>query len=372
MMFVAKTFSGLNQNALRFLLPTWMSAQTGVVLRLGFGAIFFFIYEIFVHKKFQLPSWKEALLLFGAGLLFVFGYMWALLEGLTYTTPISSSIFISLQPVFVFIICLVIKTDHSTWKKVIGMILGFGGALLCVLTQKHQSEVASDPFKGNMFCLLGAFLFSCYLVTEKRFIPKLGSAMVSGLTFLGGAVGGIILVCFTGWDAPVLHKAIFSAPMLVLLFVLIFPTSISYLLQDFSLKLLSATVVALYSDLILIVSAIASYILGQDKFSWWQILAILLMLVSVYLVEVSESATPKSPTKPSTSDRSATIPQADRSSSSDQPSKIPQNELSSASHLASTSDHPSSSLQSSGQSKTDLTSSDSLPSAPKTPRNPSP
>ena len=296
MMFVAKTFSGLNQNALRYLLPTWMSPQTGVVLRLGFGTLFFFVFELFVRKKFSMPSWKDALLLFGAGLIFVFGYMWALLEGLSYTTPISSSIFISLQPVFVFIICLVIKTEKSTWKKVIGMLLGFGGALLCVLTQ-HSSEVASDPFKGNMLCLLGAFLYSCYLVTEKKYIPRLGSAMVSGLTFFGGAVGSVILICFSGWDSQVLKEGFFGTPMLVLMFVLIFPTSISYLLQDFSLKLLTATVVALYSDLILIVSAIASYIIGQDKFSWWQILAIALMLVSVYLVEVSESKSSTVPIK---------------------------------------------------------------------------
>ena len=293
MMFVAKTFSGLNQNALRYLLPNWMNAQSGVVFRLGFGTIFFIIYECFVWKKFKLPSFKEAILLILAGLFLVFGYMWALLEGLSYTTPISSSIFISLQPVFVFIICLIIKTEKATWKKVSGMVIGFGGALLCVLTQ-HSNDIATDPLKGNLLCLLGAFLFSCYLVTEKRFIPKLGSAMVSALTFGGGAIGSVIFVLFTGWDAPVIHQNIFSTPMLVLLFILIFPTSLTYLLQDFSLKLLTATVVALYSDLILIVSAIASYIIGQDKFSWWQILAIVLMLVSVYLVEVSEATTHKS------------------------------------------------------------------------------
>ncbi|MCH5233020.1 MAG: DMT family transporter [Muribaculaceae bacterium] len=292
MMFVAKTFSGLNQNALRYLLPNWMSAQTGVVLRLGFGTLFFIVYELFVWKKFVLPKWKDALILLLTGLVFVFGYMWSLLEGLSYTTPISSSIFISLQPVFVFIICLIIKTEKATVKKVVGMVLGFGGALLCVLTQ-HSSDIASHPIKGDLLCLLGAFLFSCYLVTEKRYIPQLGSAMVSALTFGGGAIGSIILVCFTGWDAPVLHQNIFSVPMLVLLFVLLFPTSLSYLLQDFSLKLLSATVVALYSDLILIVSAIASYIIGQDRFSWWQILAIVIMIVSVYLVEVSETTTEK-------------------------------------------------------------------------------
>ena len=185
MMFVAKTFSGLNQNALRFLLPKWMSAQTGVLLRLGFGTLFFIIYEIFVWKKFSHPNWKDTIKLIVTGLIFVFGYMWALLEGLSYTTPISSSIFISLQPVFVYIICLVIKTDTATWKKVIGMILGFGGALLCVLTQ-HTSEIATDPMKGNLFCLLVAFLFSCYLVIEKRYIPKYGSVLVSTLTFGSG------------------------------------------------------------------------------------------------------------------------------------------------------------------------------------------
>lgn len=289
LMFVSKTFSGLNQNALRFLLPTWMSAQTGVLLRLGAGTILFFLYQLAVGRKFARPRWKDARLLVLTGLVFVFGYMWTLLEGLTYTTPISSSIFISLQPVFVFIICLIIKTEKATIKKISGMIIGFGGALLCVLTQ-HGSDVATDPLKGNLFCLCGAVLFSCYLIIEKKYIPLYGSAMVSFLTFGGGAIGAAMLALLSGWDAPVLHQHLFSTPMLVLLFVLIFPSFISYLLQDFSLKLLPATVVALYSDLILIVSAVASYVLGQDHFSWWQICAILLMLVSVYLVETSESS----------------------------------------------------------------------------------
>lgn len=289
-MFISKTFSGLNQNALRFLLPKWMGANTGVLLRLGGGALLFFLYQLFVRKKFQRPGLKDTLLLVLAGLVFVFGYMWALLEGLTYTTPISSSIFISLQPVFVFIICLIIRTEKSTLKKVAGMIIGFGGALICVLTQ-HGSEIATDPLKGNILCLCGALLYSFYLVIETKYIPLYGSAMVSFLTFGGGTLGAIVLVCLTGWDAPVFHQNLFSTPMLVLLFILIFPSFVSYLLQDFSLRLLPTTVVALYSDLILIVSAIASYIIGQDKFSWWQIGAIILMLLSVYLVESSESST---------------------------------------------------------------------------------
>lgn len=286
-MLASKTFSGLNENALRYLLPNWMGALTGVVLRLGFGSIFFWIWGFFTRKKEPKASARDVLTLFGVGVVFVFGYMFTLLEGLSYTTPISSSIFISLQPAFVYIICLFLRTDRISTGRVAGLILGFGGALLCVLTQKG-SDVASDPLKGNLFCLVSAVLFASYLVIEKVYLKRLGSATVSKWTFSGGAVAAAVVVAFTGWHAPVLAQGLFSTPMLVLLFVLIFPTSISYLLQDFGLKLLPATVVALYGEWILVVAAVVSYILGQDHFSWWQIMAILLMLVSVYLVENAE------------------------------------------------------------------------------------
>lgn len=293
-MFASKVFSGLNENALRYLLPTWMSAFSGVVLRLGFGSVFFWVWGLFGRDKGEKASVKDMIVLFGVGVVFVFGYMFTLLEGLSYTTPISSSIFISLQPVFVYIICLFLRTEQLSVGKVAGILIGFGGAMLCILTQR-SSAIASDPFKGNMFCLGSAVLFASYLVIEKIYLKRLSSATVSKWTFLGGAVAAGVLVIFTGWHAPVLHQGLFSTPMLVLLFVLIFPTSVSYLLQDFALKVLPATVVALYGDLILIVAAITSYILGQDIFSWWQILAIALMLVSVYLVEVAEQKGSASP-----------------------------------------------------------------------------
>lgn len=293
-MFSSKVFSGLNENALKYLLPTWMNALSGVTLRLGFGSLFFWIWGAFNRHKFPKPSAKDILTLFFVGVIFVFGYMWTLLEGLSYTTPISSSIFISLQPVWVYIICLIIGTEQLSKGKIAGIIIGFGGALLCILTQK-SGGVASDPFKGNLFCLASSILFAAYLVIEKRYLKRLGSAMVSKWTFLGGAIPALIVALTSGWNAKVLEQSLFSIPMLVLLFVLIFPTSISYLLQDFALKILPATVVALYGDLILIVAAIMSYILGQDIFSWWQILAIALMLGSVYLVEVAEQSSGSNP-----------------------------------------------------------------------------
>lgn len=296
-MGIAKIFSGLNENALRYLLPTWMGPITGVLLRLGGGTILFFLWGVYMdHRDPSHPkaSVRDRLWLFAIGVVMVYGYMWALLEGLTYTTPISSSIFISLQPAWVFIICLIMRTEKATVWKVFGLLLGFGGALLCILTGQH-SDVASDPFRGNMYCLLSSVLYAGYLVVQKVFLKRLDNSTVSMWTFFGGAVAAAVVVLITGWDAKVFTQGLFSTPMLILGFVIFFPSFISYLLQDIGLKNLPATVVALYGDVILVVATIASYLLGQDRFSWWQMLAIVMMLVSVYFVEAAERKTPAEP-----------------------------------------------------------------------------
>lgn len=289
-MLIAKTFSGLNENALKYLLPRWMNAYSGVVLRLVFGSAFFWILGWVKKSPNDKSSWRDKGWLLLTGAIVVFGYMYTLLLGLTYTTPISSSIFIGLQAACVYLMCLVLRTDRFSWGRFFGIILGIGGALVCVLTQK-QSDVASNPLLGNCFCLASTFLFSAYLIIEKKFLKRLSNATVSKYTFSGGALVGIAVVLLTGkWFAPVLDSHIFGVPFLVLAFILIFPTSLSYLLTDIGLKNLPATVVALYSNWILIVAAIASYILGQDHFSWWQLLSIALIIASVFFVEKAESS----------------------------------------------------------------------------------
>ena len=281
-MFVSKTFSGLNENALRYLLPAWMSAYSGVVLRLVFGTLFFWTAGIFTEKHGVTSTLKQRAALFFLGAVCVFGYMFALLMGLTYTTPITSSIFISMQPIWVFLICVLFMHEKVTVRKVTGIVLGLGGALIIVATQK-AGDVASDPLLGSLYCLLSSLLYAVYLVIEKRMLLTVDKITVLKWTFLGGGY------------APVLSSGLFSVPMLTLMFVLLFPTSISYLLLTVGLRNLSATVVALYGYLILIVAAVVSYILGQDQFSWWQILSMAMIVASVYFVEIAEMKEVSSP-----------------------------------------------------------------------------
>lgn len=50
-MVVSKTFSGLNMNALKYLLPVWVSPLSGVALRCVFAAVAFWIIGMFVKPE---------------------------------------------------------------------------------------------------------------------------------------------------------------------------------------------------------------------------------------------------------------------------------------------------------------------------------
>ena len=284
-MIVSKTFSGLNANALRYLLPLWIAPLTGVMFRCVFGALMFWIISLF--WKQDKTTLREKVTLFLLGAIGLFGFMFFYLIGVSKTTPVSSSLFSSLQPIWVFILSVLFLKERITAMKIIGITIGLGGALLCILTQKSD-DLASDAFTGNMLCMLSSIAYAAYLIISNVVLGRVSSLNMLRYSFLGAAFSSLVVMAFTGFDAHLFSHFEWT-PFLVLMFVLIFPTTISYLLIPIGLKYLSTTLVALYGYLILIVATIVSLSIGQDRFSWFQMIAILLICSSVYFVEIAES-----------------------------------------------------------------------------------
>lgn len=285
-MVVSKALGGFNMNALKYLLPLWMAPVTGVTIRLVFGTAAFWLIDIFC--KPENSTTRQKWQLFTLGALGIYGYMFFYLMGISKTTPVSSSIFVSLEPIWVFVIAVLFYKEKVTWMKILGIGMGLAGAILCISTQPSD-DLASNAPVGNLLCLASSIIYAVYLVFSNRLLKGVGDMTMLKYTFLGASVMAVIVNTIYGFDAPVLSESLFSTPMLVLLFVLIFPTTISYLLLPVGLKYLKTTLVAIYGYLILIVATITSLILGQDRFSWTQCGAIILICASVYLVEVAES-----------------------------------------------------------------------------------
>ena len=183
-MVVSKVFGGLNVNALHYLLPLWLAPLTGATFRCVFAAVAFWILGWFARP--EKASTRDKWILFVMGAVGIYGYMFSYLMGLSKTTPVSAAIFTSMQPIWVFVISVLFMHERISLLKVVGILVGLGGALLCILTQKSD-DLASDALAGNLFCLMSSIIYAIYLVLSNRFLKRTGTYTLMRYTFSGAA-----------------------------------------------------------------------------------------------------------------------------------------------------------------------------------------
>lgn len=284
-LFTARVLSGLNVNAMGYLLPLWIAPIGCVTLRLVFGAVIFWLVSIFA--KPETVVWGDRLKLFMLGGLGIFGYMSLYAVSLSHTTPVSFAIFNAMQPLWVVIASAVIFHESIDARKLLGISVGFAGAMLCILSEPN-ADVADKPLLGNLLSIAASIISAVYLVFSARMVGHLSRITILRYTFSSGAVAALVMSGIVGFSAPMFEGGIKAVPLLVLAFVLIFPTVITYFLIPVGLKYLSSTVVAIYGYVTLIVASLVSFITGADKFEPVILLSLLLIGVSIYLVGVRD------------------------------------------------------------------------------------
>ena len=280
-LFVARVFSGLNVNAMGYLLPVWIAPMGCVTIRLVFGAVVFWIISIFTKPENITLGDKLKLLALGA--FGIFGYMSLYALSISYTTPVKFAIFNAMQPLWVMVVSALLYNKSIEGRKLTGLAVGFAGALLCILSQPLAGK-ASDNHIGNLLAVLSSIIYSVYLVLSSRFVSHISSVTLLKYTFTAAAVVAVIVSFFTGFDAPLFRNGIHYTPLLLLLYVLLFPTVLTYFLIPIGMKYLDSAVVALYGYVTLIVATSVSYIFGLDKFDPVILFSLLLIGISIYWV----------------------------------------------------------------------------------------
>ena len=289
-LFTARVLSGLNVNAMGYLLPLWIAPLSCVTVRLVFGAVMFWIIGIFTKPEQVVMKDKLKLIILGGG--GIFGYMSLYAVSLSHTTPVSFAIFNAMQPLWVVIASAVIFRDSIDARKLLGIAVGFAGAMLCIVSEPSR-DVADNPLLGNMLSIAASIIYAIYLVFSARMVGHLSSITILRYTFTSAAVVALLFSFFFGFSAPLFEGHMEAKPLLVLAFVLVFPTVLTYFLIPVGLKYLNSTVVAIYGYVTLIVASVVSFITGVDKFEPVILLSLLLIGVSIYFVGMTDKKSVK-------------------------------------------------------------------------------
>lgn len=284
-LFVARVFSGLNVNAMSYLLPLWIAPLGCVTVRLVFGAVVFWIVSIFT--KPENVSRNDKIRLMALGAFGIFGYMSLYALSISYTMPVNFAIFNAMQPLWVVVVSALLYRESIGGRKLTGLAIGFSGALLCILSEP-AAGTASDAHLGNILAVLSSIIYSIYLVLSARLVGHISSVIILRYTFSAAAVVALVVTYFTGFDALLFTGEVHYKPLLVMLYVLLFPTVLTYFLVPVGMRYLDSAVVALYGYVTLIVATTVSFLLGLDKFDPVILLSILLIGASIYWVGTAD------------------------------------------------------------------------------------
>ena len=130
---IATTIYGLNHTIAKMVMPIYIGSLGLVLLRvLGATIIFWTISLFFKSKPIEK---KDRLTIIKCGLFGMSINIAAFIAGLDYSTPVNSSILIIISPIFVVILSFFIFQNKVNFIKIIGIFLGFIGALILILTR---------------------------------------------------------------------------------------------------------------------------------------------------------------------------------------------------------------------------------------------
>lgn len=253
-----------------------------------FGAMVLFWVVSFFQKPEHVPS-RDMLKLFVASLLAIVFNQGSFIFGVGLSSPADASIITTSMPLWAMLLAAIFLREPITGKKVMGIALGAGGALMLILSSVQASSASSgsNQIAGDLLVLFAQLSYASYLVLFKNFIGKYSLVTVMKWMFTYAFICALPFsyrsLVATDWLALGLDDVMSIG------FIVVFATFVSYMLIIVGQKNLRPTVAGMYNYVQPVVACIVTVCLGLDTFNLMKGMAVVLIFGGVFLVTTSKS-----------------------------------------------------------------------------------
>lgn len=290
-LFAVNFIYGVNYVVAKGLMPQVIGPSGFILLRVAGALLLFWMAWTFKPERID---WSD---LGRLALCAAFGVVVNQLmffHGLMRTTPINASIIMVATPILVLVLAAVLIGERITQRKVLGVVLGAGGALTLIFLKPSSASQAGSTL-GDLFILINASSYGLYLVMVKPLMRKYRAVTVMAWSFL---IGSILVLPF-GWTELVAVQWSVLTPALwgALLFVVVMVTFVAYLLNTWALGVVSPSVVGTYIYMQPLLAALFTWVfvqVGADRLGipgrydatlgWPQLLCAAAIFIGVHLV----------------------------------------------------------------------------------------
>ena len=278
---LANIIFGLGVPVTKLLLDQWVSPMAYMATRcLGAAAIFWLI-SLFLPREKVAPRDLTVIIL--GGLLGIVVSQTLTAWALTFTTPVYFSLIATLTPVATMLCATLFIGEKISTRGVVGVALGVAGAMLMVFIG-WQGGSGKNDILGIALTLLSMFTWAVYLIITRKVSARYTAVTQMKWVFLASAIAVLPFSLTNLQSAPLYSAATQWSGLAEMAFIVVFATVAGYFAIPFAMRYLKATTVSVYTNLQPIVASLVAIALSQDVLTWDKPIALVLVLLSAWLV----------------------------------------------------------------------------------------
>lgn len=280
---IATTIYGINHTVAKMVMPIYIGSLGLVLLRVFGATIIFWTISLFFKSK---PiEKKDRVTILKCGLFGMSINIAAFIAGLDYSTPVNSSILIIISPIFVVILSFFIFKNKINFIKILGIILGFIGAMILILTADSNSSIGRNIPLGNFLFIVNSISYAYYLIIVKPMVEKYDLITLFKWLFLIGLIFNFPLGINQFLDVDWVRLP-FREAILPMVFVVVGTTCMTYFLNGYALSKITSTEVAVFMYLQPIIGILFAIFTKSDTITLIMFISSILIFTGVYLTSV--------------------------------------------------------------------------------------
>ena len=279
--FGATVIYGFNHTIAKNVMPIYIEAFGFVLLRVIGATLIFWTLSLFIkNEKIKKEDWPR---IFLCSFLGMFINKLAFFKGLELSTPINSSVLITVVPILVFVFSAFFLKEKMRFLRVFGVISGFVGALVLILYSPSTSFNAPNIPLGNLMFVINSSTYGLYLIFVKKLVEKYNIITLFRWLFLIAIFlnlpVGIVEFKNVEWS----HLPLWDA-ILPMIYVVVGTTFLTYMFNAYALSKLKASTVSSFVYLQPIVGIIYAITTDNDSLTVLSVLGMILIFMGVYFV----------------------------------------------------------------------------------------
>ena len=279
--FGATVIYGFNHTIAKNVMPIYIEAFGFVLLRVIGATLIFWTLSLFIkNEKIKKEDWPR---IFLCSFLGMFINKLAFFKGLELSTPINSSVLITVVPILVFVFSAFFLKEKMRFLRVFGVISGFVGALVLILYSPSTSFNAPNIPLGNLMFVINSSTYGLYLIFVKKLVEKYNIITLFRWLFLIAIFLNLPVGFIEFKNVEWSHLPFWDA-ILPMIYVVVGTTFLTYMFNAYALSKLKASTVSSFVYLQPIVGIIYAITTDNDSLTVLSVLGMILIFMGVYFV----------------------------------------------------------------------------------------